>query len=64
MGESPIYVLKGIEDMRMQSMMAGYFGGYSAKMQDIGTKELQRLREALERKVDRTAHRPFLFPGL
>ena len=28
-----------------------YFGGYSAKIQEIGTKELDRLREALERKV-------------
>ena len=34
-----------------QSVAAGYFGGYSAKMQEIGTKELTRLREAIERKV-------------
>ena len=29
-----------------QAVTAGYFGGYSAKMQDIGVKELQRIREA------------------
>ena len=40
------------------SMAAGYFGGYTSKMQDIGTKELQHMREALERKVDRSSHRP------
>ena len=34
-----------------QSVAAGYFGGYSAKMQDIGSKELARLREAMDRKV-------------
>ena len=34
-----------------QSVAAGYFGGYSAKMQDIGNKELDRLRESIERKV-------------
>ena len=34
-----------------QSMAAGYFGGYSAKMQDIGRKELERMGEALDRKV-------------
>ena len=34
-----------------QSVAAGYFGGYSAKMQEIGNKELDRLREAMERKV-------------
>ena len=39
----------------MQSMTAGYFGGYASKAQDMGAKELRRLREALERKVDRTA---------
>ena len=42
----------------MQSMMAGYFGGYSAKLQDLGSKELQRLREALERKIDRMVRLP------
>jgi len=41
-----------------QSMAAGYFGGYTSKMQDIGKKELQRLREAHERKVDRTHRKP------
>ena len=33
-----------------QAVAAGYFGGYSAKMQDIGTKELARLREAMDRR--------------
>ena len=37
-----------------QAVAAGYFGGYSAKMQDIGTKELARLREAMDRKVSST----------
>ena len=34
-----------------QSLIAGYFGGYTAKMQDIGQKELKRLQTALSRKV-------------
>ena len=34
-----------------QAVAAGYFGGYSAKMQDIGSKELERLREAMGRKA-------------
>ena len=34
------------------STAAGYFGGYTAKVQNIGTQELKRLQEALERKVD------------
>ena len=33
------------------SMAAGYFGGYTAKMQDVGHRELQRMNEALARKV-------------
>ena len=41
-----------------QAVAAGYFGGYSAKMQDIGQKELQRLREGLERKVASSARSP------
>ena len=41
-----------------QSMAAGYFGGYTSKMQDIGKKELQRLRQALERKIDREHRKP------
>ena len=28
-----------------QAVTAGYFGGYSAKMQDIGEKELKRMEE-------------------
>ena len=42
----------------MQSMLAGYFGGYSSKMQELGQKDLKRLREAFERKVDRSTHKP------
>ena len=50
---SAVAQLQYLYDMTaMQSMMAGYFGGYSSKMQDIGSSELQRLREAVERKVD------------
>ena len=41
-----------------QSMMAGYFGGYTAKVQDVGVKELRRMRESLERKVDREPQKP------
>ena len=33
------------------SMAAGYFGGYTSKMQDVGHRELQRMTEALARKV-------------
>ena len=33
------------------ALAAGYFGGYSAKMQDIGQKEIQKLSATLERKV-------------
>ena len=41
-----------------QAVAAGYFGGYSAKMQDIGEKELKRLKESLERKVDNSKRKP------
>ena len=41
-----------------QAVAACYFGGYSAKMQDIGQKELQRLREGSERKVESSARSP------
>ena len=34
-----------------QSLAAGYFGGYAAKMQDIGRRELQAMGQALERKL-------------
>ena len=34
-----------------QAVAAGYFGGYSAKMQDVGHKELQRMEQSLRRKV-------------
>ena len=30
---------------------AGYFGGYTSKMQDVGQRELGRMRESLIRKV-------------
>ena len=33
------------------AMAAGYFGGYTSKMQDIGHRELGRMRESLARKV-------------
>ena len=32
-----------------QAMAAGYFGGYTAKMQDIGRLELQRMEKTLHR---------------
>ena len=34
-----------------QSLIAGYFGGYTAKMQHIGQKELARLQTSLSRKA-------------
>ena len=34
-----------------QSVTAGYFGGYSAKMQLIGKKEVQQLEDSISRKV-------------
>jgi hypothetical protein len=42
----------------MQEVMAaiaGYFGGYSSKMQAIGEKETKQLREAAQRKVSAEA---------
>ena len=38
-----------------QSMTAGYFGGYSAKMQDIGKRELESMHLSVERKVETQA---------
>ena len=38
----------------MQAVMAaiaGYFGGYTSKMQPIGEKQVKQLREATERKA-------------
>ena len=56
---SAVCTLNMLYDLQAaQSMAAGYFGGYSSKMQDIGGKELQRLRESLERKVDREQRKP------
>ena len=44
--------LQMLYDMQAgQAITAGYFGGYSAKMQEIGHKELERLRDALDRKM-------------
>ena len=42
----------------IQSMIAGYCRGYSSNLQDICSIELKRLREALERKVDRMTRLP------
>jgi hypothetical protein len=42
----------------MQSAMAaqaGYFGGYTAKMQPVGALETRRMGEALDRKIEREA---------
>ena len=39
----------------MQAVMAaiaGYFGGYTSKMQPVGEQETKQLREAAERKVE------------
>ena len=41
-----------------QSVAAGYLGDYSAKMQEIGNKELDRLRESMERKVSSSKQQP------
>ena len=41
-----------------QAVAAGYFGGYSAKMQDIGAKELQRMHQAVSRKTENEARGP------
>jgi hypothetical protein len=35
-----------------QAVTAGYFGGYSTKMQDVGQKELKSMGLALSRKVE------------
>ena len=46
-----------------QATTAGYFGGYSAKMQPIGQKELKRMEESLSRKISvanaETEHKTF-----
>ena len=31
--------------------IAGYFGGYTSKMQPIGERQIKQLREAIERRV-------------
>ena len=33
-----------------QTAVAGYVGGYSAKMQDIGAKELRAMEQSISRK--------------
>ena len=33
-----------------QTAVAGYFGGYSATMQDIGAKELRAMEQSIYRK--------------
>ena len=39
-------------DLQMgMAVAAGYFGGYSSKMQEIGAAEVKRLRTTLERKI-------------
>ena len=40
-----------------QSLAAGYFGGYTAKMQDVGRREIQAMEQALERKLTSDKHR-------
>lgn len=35
-----------------QAAAAGYFGGYTSKMQDVGEKELSRMRDSLYRKLE------------
>ena len=50
----------GARDQREQALdmqavmaaIAGYFGGYSSKMQPIGERETRRLREAAQRTVE------------
>ena len=49
----------GISDLHLtyqlqaaQAMAAGYFGGYSAKMQDVGFKEIQRMEKSLNRNLE------------
>ncbi len=42
-----------IQDMQAGlAAAAGYFGGYTSKMQDIGKKELQRLEQGLYQKLE------------
>ena len=41
-----------------QSVTAGYFGGYSAKMQDVGQKELQAMQNSLYRKIEAEPKKP------
>ena len=41
-----------------QAVTAGYFGGYTAKMQDIGQKESRSLQLSIERKADLSKDEP------
>jgi hypothetical protein len=36
---------------QVMAAIAGYFGGYTSKMQSIGEKETRQLREAAQRKI-------------
>ena len=38
-----------------QAMIAGYFGGYTAKMQELGVLDVRRIRESLDRKIKGSA---------
>ena len=35
-----------------QSVTGGYFGGYSAKMQDVGRRELESIYSSLGREIE------------
>ena len=39
------------EDGAVTAAIAGYFGGYTSKMQPIGERQIKQLREDMERRV-------------
>ena len=43
---------QAIDMQAVMSTIAGYFGGYSSKMQPVGERETKQMREAAERKVE------------
>ena len=45
----PLY--QALDMQAVKAAIAGYFGGYTSKMQPIGEKQVKQLREATERKV-------------
>lgn len=46
-------------DMQVaQASAAGYFGGYTAKMQDVGRREIDAMREAVTRRLEVEAKAP------